>query len=267
MKKIFLLITLLLALFVNVAFGAESNYTPAKQVEVESIVSVIDKARLLKPEEKTALEQQIQALEKKHNVRVLVHTAQRINNGKARDYARTVVDYKIPNKKAVICVITMADRQWYVAANKSMKEFAITQEYGIDAISEEMVPHLKNGKYGKAFSSFVSTSEALMDFAVENGHPHGEDDDFDYVSFGLSVIIAAFAAYSLREYLIKQMSNVITATEANEYLLRDTVSIEESNDTYLYTTTKVIPKSKGRSGGGGGGSDGSCGGSGGGGGF
>lgn len=266
MKKIFFLMTLLLALFVNTAFAANGSPTPAKKVSVQSTASVVDRARLLKTEEIAALEQQIQAVEAKHNARVLIYTAQRINGGKARDYARTVVDDVLPNKKAIICVITMGDRQWYLAANRSMKEFAVTQEYGIDYISEEMVPHLKKGRYAQAFSTYVTKSEELMDFAVKNGHPHGDEDDFGMVALGLSLIIALFAGYTVRKALIAKMSNVITAYEANEYLLEDSVNIEEQKDSFLYITTKVIPKAKSSSGGGGG-SDGGSGGSGGGGSF
>ncbi len=63
------------------------------------------------------------------------------------------------------------------------------------------------------------------------------------------------------------MSNVVPANQANDYLLKDTFELHDSSDTYLYTTTKVIPKSKSNSSGGDGGSDGGCGGSGGGGSF
>lgn len=265
MKKLFVLMTLLLTLFVNIAFAANGSPEPAKQVAIKSTASVIDNARLLTANEIALLQQQIKAVEQKHNARVLVYTAQKVVGGKARDYARTAVDDYLSNKKAIICVITMADRQWYLAANRNMKEFAVTQEYGIDFISKDMIPYLKKGNYGKAFSTYVAKADELMDFAVQNGHPYGEDDEFDCLGLALSLFLAVFVAYSVREYLISQMSNVITASEADEYLLKDTFSLENSQDTYLYTSTKVIPKSKSRSGDGG--SDGGSGGSGGGGSF
>jgi len=262
MKKIFLVLTLLLALFVNVAFAANGSSTPAKQVAIQSTASVVDNAKLLKANEIAALQQQIQAVEQKHNVRVLIYTARSIVGGKARDYARTAVDYTLANKKAIICVITMADRQWYLAANRSMKEYAVTQEDGIDFISEDMVPHLKKGRYASAFSTYVAKTNELLDYAKKNGKPY---EPFDYVGFGLCVILALLAGYTFMEHLISQMSNVITATEASEYLLKDTFELQDQSDTYLYTTTHVVPKSKGSSGGGG--SDGGSGGSGGGGSF
>lgn len=266
MKKLFLILTLLLALFTSVVFAANGSPQPATKVNIQSTASVLDYAKLLKANEVTALQEQIKTVEQKHKVKVLVHTAQSINGGKARDYARTMVDYTLANQKAIICVITMSDRQWYIAANRGMKEYAVSQEFGIDYISKEMVPYLKKGEYGKAFSTYVTKADELMTFAAENGHAKSEDDEFDVFGFGISLFIALFIGYSFREHLISQMSNVNPAIEANEYLLKDTFNLEDSQDTFLYTRTQVIPKSKGRSSDGGG-SDGDCGGSGGGGSF
>lgn len=267
MKKLFLIVTLLLTLFINTAFAANGSPQAAKDVSVTTTAAVVDRAKLLNTQEAAALEQQIKAVEQKHGVKVMVYTAQRIAGGVARDYARTVVDKKVPNKKAIICVITMGDRQWYLAANKLMKEYAVTQEYGIDYISDDMVPYLKDGKYAKAFSAYVTKTEELLDYAKENGHPNDGQDDIDLFSWGISLLLAGLIGYCVREHLISTMSNVTFATEASEYLVQDSFKLEEQKDTYLYTHTSVVPKSHGNDGGGGGGSDGDSGGSGGGGGF
>lgn len=271
MKKIFLVLTLLVSLVTNIAlfttaFAAPSNPTPSKQVAVHSTAAVLDYAKLLTPQQKAQLEQAIAAVNQKHGVKVMVHTAQRINGGVARDYARTVVDKAVPaNEKAVICVITMGDRQWYVAANRSMKEYAILQEYGIDSIQEVLVPHLKKGNYDQAFLAYVGQVDALLNYAKENGHPQSEKGGINFEALLGAIAVAAFIAWSVRSSLIAAMSNVRPATEASEYLLKDTFSLTSEQDTYLYTHTTVVPKSKSSSSGGG--SDGDSGGSGGGGSF
>lgn len=272
MKKIILVLTLLVSLIANMAlfttvFAAPSNPTPAKQVAVQSTAPVLDYAKLLTPQQKTQLEQAIAEVSRKHGVKIMVHTAQRINGGVARDYARTVVDKQVPaNEKAVICVITMGDRQWYVAANRSMKEYAILQEYGIDSIQAVLVPHLKKGNYDKAFLAYVGQVDALLNYAKENGHPQTEKGGINFEALLAAMVVAGLIAWSVRSSLIAAMSNVSPATEANEYLLRDTFSLIDEQDTYLYTHTTVVPKSKSNSSSGGG-SDGDCGGSGGGGSF
>lgn len=270
MKKIILVLTLLVSFIMNMAFmsfaaAAPSNTTPAKQMAIQSTASVLDYAKIMTSQEKAALEQAIAQVNQKHGVKVLVHTTRRINGGTIRDYARSVVDNALQNERAVVCVVTMGDRQYYVAANRSMKEYAISQEYGIDSIQAALVPHLKKDNYAKGFFAFVGQVDSLLTFAKENGHAQTGKEGFNFEAALGALVIAAIAAWSYRSSLIAAMSNVRPATEASEYLLRDTFVLEDNQDTYLYTHTTVVPKSK--SSGGGGGSDGSSGGSGGGGGF
>ena len=60
----------------------------------------------------------------------------------------------------------------------------------------------------------------------------------------ISILIALFFAYFFRVSLIDSMSNVKPASEAQEYLKRDTVNITTSIDTYLYTNISVVPKDR-----------------------
>lgn len=60
----------------------------------------------------------------------------------------------------------------------------------------------------------------------------------------IALILALICAYFFRKYLIDSMSNVHVAQEAHEYLKRDTVSITESTDIYLYTNITAVPKAE-----------------------
>lgn len=270
MKKIFLVLTLLVSFMMNMAFmslavAAPSNTTPAKNMTIQSTASVLDYANIMTPQEKAELEQTIAAVNEKHGVKVLVHTAKRINGGTIRDYARSVVDNALQNQRAVICVITMNDRQYYIAANRSMKEYAISQEYGIDSIQEALVPHLKKNNFAKGIFVYVGQVDSLLTFAKENGHAQTGKEGFNTEAALGAFVVACIIAWSVRSSMIAAMSNVRPASEASEYLLRDTFDLKDKKDTYLYTHTTVVPKSKSSSSGGG--SDGGSGGSGGGGSF
>lgn len=269
MKKIFLVLTLLVSFMMNMVFmslavAAPSNTTPAKNMTIQSTASVLDYANIMTPQEKAELEQTIAAVNEKHGVKVLVHTAKRINGGTIRDYARSVVDNALQNQRAVICVITMNDRQYYIAANRSMKEYAISQEYGIDSIQEALVPHLKKNNFAKGIFAYVGQVDSLLTFAKENGHAQTGKEGFNTEAALGAFVVACIIAWSVRSSMIAAMSNVRPASEASEYLLRDTFDLKDKKDTYLYTHTTVVPKSKSSSGGG---SDGGSGGSGGGGSF
>lgn len=271
MKKIFLVLTLLVSFIMNMAFmsltmAAPSNPTPAKQMAIQSTASVLDYANILTSQEKAELEKKIAKVNQKHGVKVLVHTAKRINGGTIRDYARSVVDNALQNERAVICAITMNDRQYYIAANRSMKEYAISQEYGIDSIQGALVPHLKKNNFTKGVFAYVDQVDSLLTFAKENGHAQTGREGFNMEAALGAFVVACIIAWSVRSSMIAAISNVRPASEASEYLLRDTFNLIDKKDTYLYTHTTVVPKSKSSSSSGGG-SDGSSGGSGGGGSF
>ena len=270
MKKLFVILALLFSLCLSTAcfaatYGSSEAHTPVKVVSTDTLV---DNANLLKGTEKAQVETALKAVEQKYNVRCMVYTARSVQGGKARDYARSMVDDVLPNQKAIICVITMSDRQWYIAFNKNMREYAIMQQYGMNYISEDMVAKLKKGNYGDAFKIYATKVDELLAFRAKEGHRRSEDDEFNWEVLVGALAIALFLAHSYRSSLIASMSNVEMASGASEYLLRDTFELQSEKDTYLYTTTTVTPKASSHSGGGGdSGGDGGSGGGGCGGGF
>ncbi len=275
MKKLFCILTLLVTLCLGVSFlgsalAAPSNYSAVKRVNIQSTSCIVDNYRILKEADRTRLLGKMQALEKQYNARIMIYTAPKTINYQARDYARSVVDYTVTNQKAVIFVLFMSNikgqSNYYLAANKQMADYAITQGYGVDYVNNAVLPYLKGGNYTGALETYVQKTEELLSFAKKNGHPHTANDDFNMEAAVAAAFLGLLAGYKVRRSLIAAMSNVRPALEAGQYLLRDTFQLEDSSDTYLYTDTTVVPKSK-HSHGGGGGGDGGCGGSGGGGSF
>ena len=60
----------------------------------------------------------------------------------------------------------------------------------------------------------------------------------------ISLVVTVLGWFLIRSILIGQMSNVHTASGADEYLERDSIDLTEETDTYLYTDVKRRPKSK-----------------------
>ncbi len=54
-------------------------------------------------------------------------------------------------------------------------------------------------------------------------------------TLGISIVITALGWFLCRSVLIGQMSNVHTASGADDYLNRDSIEMTEETDTYLYT--------------------------------
>lgn len=272
MKKLIMIITILLSLLCASAFAAAkeskpiNDYSskPAKQVEVHDVISVYDNDSKLTAADKKRLQQYIQKLESEYDVRILYHVIYGVKNGVARDYARTMVDKRISGKPAMIFVVTTKDRQYYIAANKAMRELAVSQDYGIPHLKSALLPNLKQNHYGAAGMDYLVQMDELLAYAREHGHAHEKSDDFSTVGAVAALVLAAFAGMCLRSHLIAQLNNVSMATEAGDYFQGDSFELKDQKDTYLYSNTVIISTGS-SSGGSGGGGDGGSGGSGGGG--
>ena len=59
-----------------------------------------------------------------------------------------------------------------------------------------------------------------------------------------AIVISLIIGAIIRRYLIDSMTNLHVASEAADYLKRDSVNITTEIDTYLFTNLSVIPKSK-----------------------
>ena len=61
---------------------------------------------------------------------------------------------------------------------------------------------------------------------------------------GITFVITVLGWFLCRSILIGQMSNVHTASGADEYLDRNSIELTEQTDTYLYTNVSRRPKNK-----------------------
>ena len=59
-----------------------------------------------------------------------------------------------------------------------------------------------------------------------------------------AIVISIFIGVIIRRCLIDSMTNLHVASEAADYLKRDSINITTVIDTYLFTNISVIPKSK-----------------------
>lgn len=269
MKKIIFIITILLSLLCTTAFAATqtkavNKYSskPAQTVEVNDIISIYDNVNKLTAAEKQELTAQIAQLEQQYKVRVLYHVIFGVKNGVARDYARTMVDTRLKNKPAMIFVVTTKDRQYYIAANKAMRELAVSQDYGIPHIKSDILPLLKQNQYGAAGKAYIGQMDKLLAFAKENGHAHEKNDDFSSLGAILAAILATLTGMTVRSHLINKLNNVTMAFEAGKYFKQDSFKLTNSKDTYLYSNTVIVSSGGDHSDGGGDGGDGGSGGSG-----
>ncbi len=68
--------------------------------------------------------------------------------------------------------------------------------------------------------------------------------EFDGAHIMAALVAAVIVWWVVRAMLIAQMSNVATARQADEYLVRNSVTITERSDTYVSTKVDRRPLPK-----------------------
>ncbi len=63
-------------------------------------------------------------------------------------------------------------------------------------------------------------------------------------TMGISIVITILGWFLCRSILVGQMSNVHSASGADDYLNRNSIEMTEETDTYLYTEVTRRARSK-----------------------
>lgn len=217
--------------------------------------SIQDGARLLKPEQKAALEQRIQEIENAHQVKIGIVTMKSLKGASPKQTADTILDKQYAGGKngSLVLLLAMESRDYYLSTDKAMQQ-AITNEGGFPYLKEAFLPELKEGHYAAAFAACLDTTEELLAYYEREGEPYDPASEFSPLALAAALALGFLTALGVRSTLEGMMSNVAYAPSADAYLKNDSVSITEKEDTFLYTTETRRPKPKSSGGGSGGGS-------------
>lgn len=225
MKKIFLVLSFLLALFTNIAFAA--------------MPSLIDGANTLQPSEKQRVAQMLQEVERKHNIRCAVVTVKSTGNVAPGKYANNILDSHYTNgqKGNIVLLMDMTKRKWYISFDKPKMSSMLNNDFAIGRIEEKMLPALKKNQFAEGYMQYASTVDELVTHYEKNGKPMEESNLL--ISIIGAVIAGLASAFCYRGHLRAALCNVEKATSASSYLQDFVVS--KSNDNYIYSTFRVVP--------------------------
>ncbi len=238
MKRIASVLTIFLALFVAVA---------AFSVRAEAAGAVYDNAKLLSQAEIQKLTSEIQRIENKYGVRIGIVTQPSMQGRSIGQVANALLDqgYRgAPNGGIVLLVsVDPKKREYYMSTDNPMRA-RITDDAGIKYIQSEMVPKLKDNKYGEAFLKYTGAIETALDYYAKEGKPYDPSAGFHPLAAIIALIIGCLGGYGVRETLISSMSNVTPAARASEYLVDDSFDLQESDDRFLFMNVTRTKKSK-----------------------
>ncbi|MDO4941564.1 MAG: TPM domain-containing protein [Lachnospiraceae bacterium] len=211
---------------------------------------VIDKAGLLSEEETKDLEQECREVSMKHNVSVCVVTISDFDGRDIKDWQRR---YFIKNKlgmgdeeNGIMLAISMAERDWGLVGFGSTKSSFTT--YGRERMAEIFLDDLSDGNYYDAFSEYVSLADEFLTEA-EDGTPYDTDHKYKenipipfiiLGSLSLSFILSLMIVLSWK----RSMNTRISQEGASEYLKKDSFTLSDRSDIFLYHTVNRTKRQK-----------------------
>ena len=241
-----LLAFLLLLCFTSIALAVPKQAPPPKaQTQEQGIGAdrVIDEADILTDSEEKELDAKIAAIEQSHKVRILVGTMKSTDGTPLGKIANSVVD-QIPGESGtIVFLLSMKERDWYISTDNKMRA-RITDGKGVEYLSGEFLPDLKEGKYAAAFTTFAATTDEMLTYYEKEGEPYDPANAFDPMTLGIAVLCALILGAVIYYQLLATASNVTFAAEADAYLNHDSFQLTRSEDDFLYTTVTRRDKPK-----------------------
>jgi len=211
---------------------------------------LVDNAELLDAAEEARLLQQLDEISQRQQLDVVVVTVNSLDGKSAMDYADDFFDYNGygfgENHDGILLLVSTEQRDWWI----STTGYGITAftDAGLEYISEQVIPKLSEGQYGKAFDIFV---EKCDDFITQarSGEPYDVNNmPKDPFRFGLclfiSVFVGLFTAGCVIWGLQRQLNTVHAQPGAENYFLLSAPQLTINKEIYLYSTMSSRPKPK-----------------------
>ena len=235
----------------SVADQMTGGKTPAASANANALVSVAPGINI-DAKLQSDLEKKLAAINAKYDVHVGVVFMDRVSGGStAEQLAKGIAEggngYEQGSRGSMVLLVAVNSRDYYVATGRNLNKI-IPSKTGVKHIQDEILPLLKDSKFGEAAMKFADTAEMELAYYEKEGEPYDPASGFSMMAALAALAVAALTWYGVRSYLIGQMSNVQEAAAADEYLDDGSFSLTHEEDTFLYTDVTAVPKSKPSSG-------------------
>ena len=242
-----LLALLLLLCLTSIALAVPRQAAPPPKAQTQEQTigadRVIDEAEILTDSEEAALDTKLAAIEQSHKVRILIGTMKSTDGTPLGKIANNVVDQIPADNGTIVLLLSMKERDWYISTDNKMR-VRITDGKGVEYLSGEFLPDLKEGKYAAAFTTFAATTDEMLTYYEKEGEPYDPANAFNLMAFGIALACALILGGTIYYMLCEYESNVRSATEADAYLNHDSFRLTQNEDNFLYTTVTRQTKEK-----------------------
>ncbi len=210
---------------------------------------ISDEAELLTEYELEAINDKLLELSVEHDFDIVVLTIDRYKGNSIEEFAdkyyKNTFESSTDGKNGIILVVSMSERDWTMQTFGSGKE--IFTDNGLLSIEEEVIPHLSDKEYYKAFTEFASLSSNIIEYYFDNDEAYGTPK-FDYLTYALiAVAIGLLLAFATLSSMKAKLKTVAPKRTAELYVKDDSLVITAARDFFLYRTITRIAKPKNNS--------------------
>ena len=248
-KSLSALLAILLLCLTSIALAVPRQAAPPPKAQTqEQIIGadrVIDEADILTDSEEAALDTKLAAIEQSHKVRILIGTMKSTDGIVLGKIANNIVDEISGDADSgtIVLLLSMKERDWYISTDNKMR-VRITDGKGVEYLSGEFLPDLKEGKYAAAFTTFAATTDEMLTYYEKEGEPYDPANAFNLMALGIALACALILGGTIYYMLYEYESNVTFAAEADAYLNHDSFRLTQNEDNFLYTTVTRQTKEK-----------------------
>ena len=248
-KSLSALLAILLLCLTSIALAVPRQAAPPPKAQTqEQIIGadrVVDEADILTDSEEATLDTKLAAIEQSHKVRILIGTMKSTDGIVLGKIANNIVDEISGDADSgtIVLLLSMKERDWYISTDNKMR-VRITDTKGVEYLSGEFLPELKENKYAAAFTTFAATTDEMLTYYEKEGEPYDPANAFNLMALGIALACALILGGTIYYMLYEYESNVTFAAEADAYLNHDSFRLTQNEDNFLYTTVTRKTKEK-----------------------
>ena len=235
--------------------------TPA----VDASEKIYDYGEILSEEEEKELKGKIDEFIQKTNMDmvIVIPNFTYYDDNQNEDYAADFYDYndfgmKYKNNSGVLFLRNVNESDPYY----NIYTFGDAQLYfnydRLETILDSIYDEIHSGNYVSGFTSFINQMIAYYQNGIPNNMKNYQVDENGYlykiysIPWGICSIVAAIITAIIMGIMVKKNKMVAKASQAEEYLNRNSVNITNRKDTFVtsHTSSYTISSDSGGSGGG-----------------
>ncbi len=195
---------------------------------------LIDQANLLDLNEFETISVELEQLQNKYDVDVVILTVETVGSKSMRAYADDYYDYNGYSDDGVLLLIAMEEREMYISTTGDCID-AFT-DYDIETICDDIWYDLSEGEYAQAFQCFIQNCDDQLNVYV-NGEPFKPLE-----TVCVALVVGFVIALIVVSVMKSQLKSVAFQKSANNYAKMETLKLTNSTDLFLYRNIRRVAK-------------------------